>query len=1164
MPNPGAQAGAYEYNEAPYRNLAKGDANYNLSMQTGALSDEDLNGDGIAGNDAGTAQPPYGDPTWGLWVKNLHWEKFKAELTEAGTVKVFWKGVELTPAGGLPVQFAPSPGRILFAGRTGGAWEVHHVDNITLTTVPADTVIVGNATGNPVGFRLLLIDSGPAVVDPNTIELKLDGQTVTRSGISKTGGNTTVEFLDVTKPLAAGSTHTIEVALRDTRGQAITETREFTVPAYLTLPPEYAVANASQPGFNVTIHQTAARGQENTVARAEQQLQGLRGANVADLTGFVGGVFAETGVINYSQLGAAGVPEPAGVFQDNTGFPDEAIPGIPSATETNPDGTIYTDNIAGKIVTYLQFPAAGVYDLIFNSDDGFRTTAFKGGEEVLSSLLIGQADVGRGATDTRSTVYVPQAGFYPFRTIWFEGGGGANLEWSVEQTAPTGVARALINNTASPVKAFRTTTAAAPAMVTFTHPFRTSGNPYLPSIPLIAKVQDGPTAVDQNSIKMFLNGTEVTTTKTRAGNVTTATHQPTVDLPAGDHVLKVTFAADGNNYEGSTTFTIRNVPTIPPSFALPAAVVNTANTGFLIKTVQNANYQDLGTRGNDTYAGEVQINSLLGLPNTAELSMFTGPGGYYVHDDVINFLSTGDDGYFDDASGHPNYPVPGIPGIDPAGAGFPPSTGFPDNGTDGYSQEILTVLNLQPGMYAMNVNSDDGFRVHVGNPREWWTLPLVVGEFSGGRGAGGGIDSGTFFYFKVTQAGFYPFRMIWYEGGGGSSVEWSSRVLDAATGYLGAATLVNDALVASSIKAYRYPLATPGSPYVKSFAPGRDRTSAASQARASNDAAIHVVIEQGVATLSDTGVTLTVDGTAVTPTATKVGSELRVHYMPTTPWADGVHNAVLTYGDRTISWSFRTGSPFKTPTFFIEAEDFDSNGQGLPAASQMPYMGGAYAGLTATAGTDYQRGDSGPSPLYRHGVNPRVSMDRTGDRNRGLVDIAVNFKLGWIGGGQWFNYSRDIPAGKYNVYAAISHGESNPNQLAATLQRVSGGTVSDLGVFNAPGTGGWGNNALVPLKTAPDGALVALDLGGPTTLRYAPTSGDWDFMLLVPATVGPTQPEFTGIRRNTDGTITVEWTGGGVLQAGPTVLGPWQDVTGATSPYTFTPETGILFGRIRQ
>ncbi|MBE7499755.1 MAG: proprotein convertase P-domain-containing protein [Verrucomicrobiales bacterium] len=60
------------------------------------------------------------------------------------------------------------------------------------------------------------------------------------------------------------------------------------------------------------------------------------------------------------------------------------------------------------------------------------------------------------------------------------------------------------------------------------------------------------------------------------------------------------------------------------------------------------------------------------------------------------------------------------------------------------------------------------------------------------------------------------------------------------------------------------------------------------------------------------------------------------------------------------------------------------------------------------------------------------------------------------------------------------------------------------------------------------------------------------------------QPEFTAIRRNPDGTLTVEWTGRGTLQAAPTVVGPWQDVTGATSPYTFAPSEAMLFGRIRR
>ncbi len=1172
MPNPGAQGNLYEYNEAPYRNLPKTDPNYNSSMQTGALSDEDLNGDGVVnGADAGTAQPQFGDPTWGLWIKNLGWEKFRAELTEDAKVKIFWKGVELTPAGGLAVSFSPSPGRIVFAGRTGGAWEVHHVDNITLTTIPADKIIIGQATGHPVGFRVLITDSGPAVLDPNTVTLKLDGVDVPVLENSKTGINTTVGWYDVTRPLTPGSVHKVLVTARDTRGIQESKEVEFTVPSYVTLGPELAVSdvNTAQRGFNVRVHQTALRAQPNSVARAEQQLQGMRGANVADQTGFTGGVYTETDVINYSQVNASGAQEQNGVFQENNGWPDEPIPGIPSATEVNPDSSPYTDNIAAEITTYLHFPQAGVYQLIFNSDDGFRTTAFSGVNEVLTSTIVGQFDGGRGASDTVSTIYVPQAGYYPVRTVWFEGGGGANLEWSGLQMVPTQTSRQLLNSSAADsIKAYRARASAGPAVVSFVHPFRASGNPYLPTTDLIAKIQDGDTAVDQGSIKLYLDGTEVAVTKSKTGNTTTVTHSPAGFLSAGTHTLKVTFSAGSQNYEGSTDFTIAELPVVPPSLALPAGAVNTANRGFLVKTVQNASYTDLGTRGNDTYAAESQINGLLGLPNTADLSSFTGPQGRYVETDVINYYSTGDVGYFTDGNGYPNLPVPGIPGIDPRGSGaFPDATDFPDGGTDSYSQEILTVLDLPAGLVAMNVASDDGFRLTIGNPNEWWTLPVVVGEFSGGRGAGTALDSGTTFIFYVQQAGLYPARLVWYEGGGGSSCEWSSRMpVDENTGQPNHnnATLINDSLVATAIKAYQYPFPNPNVPWVKSFAPGRDYTSSASQARAGADATVSAVIVEGTANIDPASVQLTVDGNPVTPTVTKAGGELKITYTPTSPWADGLHPVVLTFGDRTVSWSFRTTSAMKTPTFFIEAEDFDNNGAGLAEASQMPYAGGAYAGLKAIAGTDYQRDDSASSPLYRHGVNPRVSMDRTGDRTRGVGDIKVNFKLGWIGGGQWYNYTRDLPAGKYNVYAAISHGESNPGQLAATLQKVTGGTVTDLGVFNAPGTGGWGNNALVPLKTAPDGNLVELELGGPTTLRYAASSGDWDFMLLVPAETVVTPPQFTGIRLNPDRTITIEWTGGGTLQAAPTVTGPWVDVTGATSPFTFTPTEQMQFGRIRR
>jgi hypothetical protein len=63
-----------------------------------------------------------------------------------------------------------------------------------------------------------------------------------------------------------------------------------------------------------------------------------------------------------------------------------------------------------------------------------------------ASSPLGQADVGKGDSDVDFTVVVAEAGVYPLRLIWFEGGGGANLEW---YTWPDGVNRALINDDTS-------------------------------------------------------------------------------------------------------------------------------------------------------------------------------------------------------------------------------------------------------------------------------------------------------------------------------------------------------------------------------------------------------------------------------------------------------------------------------------------------------------------------------------------------------------------------------------------------------------------------------------------------------------------------------------------------------------------------------------------
>jgi hypothetical protein len=138
--------------------------------------------------------------------------------------------------------------------------------------------------------------------------------------------------------------------------------------------------------------------------------------------------------------------------------------------------------------------------------------------------------------------------------------------------------------------------------------------------------------------------------------------------------------------------------------------------------------------------------------------------------------------------------------VDGGAAGhFPDDTLVPGlddiNGTDDYTVEIRGWLELTAGVHRLGVNTDDGYKVSSGaklSDKE----PVLAFQ-------NGGPGDGTF-DFVVPTAGFYPFRLIWYERGGASHGEWFS--VDMATGER---TLLNDPAVAGAIKVYRDVVAAP-------------------------------------------------------------------------------------------------------------------------------------------------------------------------------------------------------------------------------------------------------------------------------------------------------------------------------------------------------------------
>ena len=196
------------------------------------------------------------------------------------------------------------------------------------------------------------------------------------------------------------------------------------------------------------------------------------------------------------------------------------------------------------------------------------------------------------------------------------------------------------------------------------------------------------------------------------------------------------------------------------------------------------------------------------------------------------------------------------------------------------------------------------------------------------------------------------------------------------------------------------------------------------------------------------------------------------------------------------------------PAFLWEAEDFDYSG-GLYindptlASTNEP---GSYFGVVGTQGIDENdTGHNGPE-LYR--TNDFMSTGPSGDTARAnfIAAQAINpaiqdYCVGYFDTGEWVNYTRSFPAGKYNIYARLASGNSGVSTIyldkVITGQTTPAQTTSPLGSFQYTGTG-WGNYQYVPLTDA-YGNLVAVDLNGVTTLRVTAGTGNMNFFFLVPA-----------------------------------------------------------------
>ena len=397
-------------------------------------------------------------------------------------------------------------------------------------------------------------------------------------------------------------------------------------------------------------------------------------------------------------------------------------------------------------------------------------------------------------------------------------------------------------------------------------------------------IQEFAQTVDTDSVAVTLNGQPVEVEVSSSGGVATVSHAlASIPDSGSSHTIHIDYKdSGGGSHSADLGFTVTEVYSKVPAFFANNSV-DTNSNGFVAHVSQISEAQSGATNlhGNNINNANRQLQGGYSDSDGNQYINEVGPDSANswqlnpVDVSIVNFeQAAGSAGNFNDASGFTDALIPGIPGF--------------NDSTDGIAAEFLTYLELDQGWHTFGVNSDDGFQVTMG-PATQDLLAASVGEFNGGRGSADSI-----FEFYVEESGFYPTRLLWFEGTGGANVEFFS-VVD------GEKILINDRDNPNATKAYSVAQTRP---YVSHFEP------------ISGTLADEVAftITNGNIKVNRDSVQLSVDGALVIPPNVKVdGNNITTSFKNPVPFAGGDHIAILTYTEnstppvtRTVEHRFST------------------------------------------------------------------------------------------------------------------------------------------------------------------------------------------------------------------------------------------------------------------
>ncbi|MBN8247249.1 MAG: immunoglobulin domain-containing protein [Verrucomicrobia bacterium] len=1113
-----------------------------------------------------------GDPRSAESWAGLSWRPFAVDLTPDGKLTVTWKGNKVLD--NFQTAFFPSAGQLVFAGRTGNANEHTHVDNLRLITVAQEVTAVPGAPGNlavsQVGSRRALLTWDAAVVagDPNARV----AYEVLRGDVVVAPLLTTTSFED--RGLAPSTAYTYTVRGKNIAGLAGPDAKVNTT----------TVADIAGVGFV-----------KNEVW-----------FNIAGTA-----VDAGTGDPHFS--------DPPDSIRYGNGF---------SFGETSNFGNTYGDNFLSKMTGLVTVPVSGSYRFFTRSDDASQLFVKVGSipdplaefpVAVETGCCAAFQEVGEDGTlpeETSDLIALTAGQKVGITLLVKEGGGGdwGQVGWRLEgDTTPAGqlgpIRGAIIESPVDGVGASIAITddpdsveATANSAVTFSAA-ATGSSPY---------GADYGNAISwqwyiNNVAQLGANGSSFTI--------------PVVALAQNNAKIKVIAAVVGANATSAEATLTVNADTVAPTvtdltgsasfdsvtvtFSEPVAdpsattVGNYQITGLTVSSATRVNDRTIllatSTQAQNT-AYPVTINGVrdnANLPSafTGSLQSFKFQGG------VVEFRL-----WNDETGGFETFADVGVPDSVRLITSAYTGSGLFENY---FGQLRLIFTPSVSGNYVFFIASDDHGELYLStdaNPANKkkiaeepsWSDPRLwngdgVASNTGTRGEPGARANRSDEYqntewatgpggnIALVAGTQYYLEHLYKEGGGGDHGAIAVKLASEADPGNGANELGGDRVGWFIDPNKIAPIITQRPTSVKYAAGGTITFTVAAE---SATPMTYQWYQNKKAIAGATSATLTIPNAGV--------ANMGDYYCD----VSNTSGTTSTYPDDS-SRAIMTGV-----ALVIEAEDYNfDGGQTLPAASVMPLAADLYQGKDGLPGIDFHlsaqsTADAGANgnSLRNGWLNNGVAVDfPVAPEELGNVDVIVdngggnterpdftltnNYKIGWGDSGEWYQYTRDFPAGNYNVVFVGSRDGRAANAHDRTLELVTGdrtkvdAATTVIAQLTMSETGGWSSNDHIPFLAADgSGSLASLALGANTTLRLRISRGDGDLdaLYFYPAGVSA-QPEITGITVGADGKVTITWTGGGQLEAAETLGGPYAPVPGATGgSYVWEPgATTIIYARVR-